>query len=79
MGFLPPQPVLTEGGEARRREGPSEIPLCVEHESFCLCELKHQTVMGCFWPFEVAGRGVSELNTGLCLDMLQFKTDSAAV
>lgn len=31
---------LTEGGEVGQgREGPSEIPLCVGLESFCLCEL----------------------------------------
>lgn len=39
MGFLPLLP-LTEGGEVEQgREGPSEIPLCVGLESFCLCEL----------------------------------------
>lgn len=40
MGFLPLQLPLTEGGEVGQgREGPSEIPLCVGLESFCVCEL----------------------------------------
>lgn len=40
MGFLPLQLPLTEGREVEQgREGPSEIPLCVGLESFCLCEL----------------------------------------
>lgn len=79
MGFLPAQQPLAEGGEVGQgREGPSEIPLCVGLESFCLCELyikRSWTAAGSLkWR-----RGVSELNTGLCLDMFLFKTDSAAV
>lgn len=40
MGFPPVQLPLTEGGEVKQGwQGPSEIPLCVGLESFCLCEL----------------------------------------
>lgn len=60
------------------RQGPSEIPLCVGLESFCVCELyiKRSWAAAGSLKWE---RGVSELNTGLCLDMFrpQYKNSSA--
>ncbi len=78
MGFLPLQPPLTEDGEVGAGwEGPSEIPLCVGLESFCLCELNIKRSWTAAGSLKWQRGGVSELNTGL--DMLRFKTGSAAV
>lgn len=64
IGLLPLQLPLTEGGEVGQgRQGPSEIPLCVGLESFCLCELYIKQSWAAVGSLKWQ-RGVSELSTG---------------